>query len=111
MNLLQIILSLEHLQNEGFQALGATWFKPDNITSYAQFAKENQVTGMIQTRWTGYFGNSSLLAGQYNQAYAYLNAANAFWNTNAPPLEDAPQYFRDNVAFIFSCSHTSRPNH
>ncbi len=87
--------SLEHLQAEGFQALGATWFKPDNITSYAQFAKQKQASGMIQTRWTGYFGNSSLLSGQYNQAYAYLSAANAFWNANALPLENAPKYFRD----------------
>ena len=87
--------SLEELQAEGFEALGATWFKPDNIANYAKFAKEKQAKGMIQTRWTGYFGNSTLLNGQYNQAYAYLSAANAFWNANAPPLESAPKYFRD----------------
>ncbi len=86
---------LEHLQTEGFQALGATWFKLDNITSYAQFAKENHASGMIQTRWTGYFGNNNLLTSQYNQAYAYLSAANVFWNASAPSLENAPLYFRD----------------
>ena len=87
--------SLERLQAEGFQVLGATWFKPDNITSYAQFAKQKQASGMIQTRWTGYFGNSSLLMGQYNQAYAYLSAANVFWNADALPLNNTPKYFRD----------------
>lgn len=87
--------SLEHLQTAGFQALGATWAKPENITSYAKFTKEKQASGMIQTRWSGYFGNSSLLLGQYNQAYAYLNAANIFWNTTAKSLKNFPQYFRD----------------
>ncbi len=91
----EVYSSLQHLQTAGFRALGATWFKPENITSYAQFAQQRQASGMIQTRWTGYFGNNSMLTGQYNQAYAYLNAANVFWNANALPLNNAPKYFRD----------------
>lgn len=85
--------TIDTLQEAGFAVLGASWYDPDNIRSYAQYA-EQRALGMLQTRWTGYFGNSSLLAGQYPQAYAYLHAAQHFWQPTAPALDDAPARFR-----------------
>ena len=85
--------TIDTLQAAGFRVLGASWYEPDNIRSYAQYAA-GRSRGMLQTRWTGYFGNSSLLAGQYPQAYAYLHAAQHFWQPSAPALEDAPARFR-----------------
>ena len=84
---------LERLQEADFEVLGATWSDPEAITLFARDAAETGALGMVQTRWTGYFGNASALYGQYDQFYAYLSAANAFWNPSAPPLRDAPARF------------------
>ena len=86
--------SLRQLQDAGFAAMGASWHRPENILSYARYAAAQQARGMIQTRWTGYFGNNTMLAGQFEQVHAYLSAANAFWNPEAGPLYDAPTRFR-----------------
>lgn len=91
--------TIDTLSDAGFAVLGASWYDPDNIRSYAQYTAQrrqdnDKVQGMVQTRWTGYFGNSSLLAGQYPQAYAYLHAAQHFWQPSAPALGDAPARFR-----------------
>jgi len=91
--------TIDTLSEAGFAVLGAAWYDPDNIRSYAQYAAQRSqasanIRGMVQTRWTGYFGNSSLLAGQYPQAYAYLHAAQHFWQPAAPVLNDAPARFR-----------------
>ena len=82
------------LQNAGFDVLGASWYNPDNISSYARFAADTQTPGMIQTRWTGYAGNASATSSQYQQMYAYLTAANAFWNPDAPTLNNPAVRFR-----------------
>ncbi|MFC6748164.1 hypothetical protein [Deinococcus aquaticus] len=50
---------------------------------------------MIQTRWTGYFGNPSLWDGNAEQGVAFVRAASAFWNPAAPPLTDAAARYRD----------------
>lgn len=91
--------TIDTLSDAGFAVLGASWYDPDNIRSYAQYTAQRRqnndnVQGMVLTRWTGYFGNSSLLAGQYPQAYAYLHAAQHFWQPSAPALGDAPARFR-----------------
>ncbi|MEM6430588.1 MAG: glycoside hydrolase family 20 zincin-like fold domain-containing protein [Deinococcota bacterium] len=91
--------TIDTLQEAGFEVLGASWFEPDNIFTYARYAHARDALGMIQTRWTGYFGNSSLLAGQFPQAYAYLTAAQSFWNPQADPLEDAAIRFREAWAW------------
>jgi hypothetical protein len=50
--------------------------------------------GLVQTRWTGYFGNAGVLRGQYRQVYAYVTAAAAGWNPAADPPAAAPAWFR-----------------
>lgn len=85
---------VSELQAAGFPAYGASWFDADNITAFARSAARHHAEGMIHTRWTGYFGNRTVLTNQYPQVYAYLKAAHAFWNPHAEPLEDAPARFR-----------------
>jgi hypothetical protein len=91
--------TVDTLQEAGFEVLGASWFEPDNIYTYARYIDNRDALGMIQTRWTGYFGNSSLLAGQFPQAYAYLSAAQSFWNPQLDALEDAAIRFREAWAW------------
>ncbi|CAN5906619.1 hypothetical protein BH24DEI2_BH24DEI2_23030 [soil metagenome] len=85
---------LTALQEVGFEVLGTSWQDPDNITAYSRFAHAAGAAGMVQARWTGYFASSEVLHGSFEQLYAYLSAANAFWNVDAPVLEDAPERFR-----------------
>ena len=85
---------LTALQEAGFEVLGTSWQDPDNITAYARFAYDAGAAGMVQARWTGYFASSEVPHGSFEQLYAYLSAANAFWNVAAPVLADAPERFR-----------------
>jgi hexosaminidase len=82
------------LQQAGFDAVGSSWKDADNIIAYAKDGKEKNTFGMLQTRWTGYFGNAEVIHGQYDQIYSYLIAANQFWNVDAGVLEDAAIRFR-----------------
>jgi hexosaminidase len=85
---------LTTLQQGGFEVIGSSWKDSDNIRAYALDGKTKNAFGMLQTRWTGYFGNAEVIHGQYDQIYSYLVAANDFWNTEAEPLEDAAIRFR-----------------
>ncbi len=85
---------LTAVQQAGFEVLGTSWQDPDNIAAYARFAHDAGAAGMVQARWTGYFAGSEVLHGSFEQLYAYLSAANVFWNVDAPTLEDAPERFR-----------------
>ncbi len=85
---------LTEVQKAGVEVLGTSWQDPNNITAYARFAHDAGAAGMVQARWTGYFAASEVLHGSFEQLYAYLSAANAFWNVDAPALENAPERFR-----------------
>lgn len=72
--------SLDRFRAWGFPVLGATWYRHDNIASFARDALRAGAGGMVRTTWTGYFGNRGALPSQYHQIYAYLVAADHFWN-------------------------------
>lgn len=86
--------SLRRLREAGFRVIGASWSKPENITSFARAAKRHGALGMLQTRWSGYFGDAAVLQRDYPQVYAYLVAASAFWNPDAPVPGDPAARFR-----------------
>jgi len=86
--------SLRRLREAGFQVIGASWSKPENITSFARAAKRHGALGMLQTRWSGYFGDAAVLRRDYPQVYAYLVASSAFWNPDAPIPDDPAARFR-----------------
>lgn len=86
---------LATIKAAGFPTLGAAWFDPLNPENFAKSAQKYAVGGMIQTRWTGYFGNPSIWDGAAEQGQAYLRAANAFWNPAAPPLAAPDLAYRD----------------
>ena len=78
----------------GFPVLGASWKDAGNPEGMARAAAQAGA-GMIQTRWNGYFGNPSVWDGMAEQGVAYVRAANAFWNPQAPALRDAAALYRD----------------
>ncbi|MEW6047039.1 MAG: glycoside hydrolase family 20 zincin-like fold domain-containing protein [Bacillota bacterium] len=88
--------SVREIRAAGFPVIGATWYRPGNAESFARSALRDGAIGMLQTRWTGYFGNPSVADGQTEQAVAYIRAAASFWNPDAPVSEEvAARRFAD----------------
>lgn len=83
------------IQKLGFPTFGASWSDPGNAEGHAQAAASIGAQGMIQTRWTGYFGNPSIWDGNADQGTPFVRAAGAFWNPAAPPVKDAELRYRD----------------
>lgn len=79
----------------GFPALGASWYSPGNPQSIAQAALRYGSLGVLQTRWSGYFGNATMFDGQAEQAVAYWAAASSFWNPTQPIPSDLSLRYRD----------------
>ncbi len=86
---------LGQIKAAGFPTLGASWADVGSAEGQAQAAARAGINGMIQTRWTGYFGNPSIWDGAAEQGVAYVRAANAFWNPAAAPLRNADLLYRD----------------
>ncbi len=73
--------SIERLRSLGFPVLAASWHRPGNIASLSADARRAGASGMVQTTWTGYFGNRAALQSLYHQIYAYTAAADHFWSS------------------------------
>lgn len=86
---------LGQIKGLGFPVLGASWADPGNAEALAKGSVQAGAAGMIQTRWTGYFGNPSIWDGAANQGVAYVRGAAAFWNPAAPALTGAEGLYRD----------------
>jgi hexosaminidase len=86
---------IDAIQKNGFRVFGSSWFAPNSPESMAQAVARVGAFGAIQTRWSGYFGNTTMLDGQVEQGIAYVNAGNAFWNTAAPIPTDSASRYRD----------------
>ena len=79
----------------GFPTLAAPWRDPQNPETFAKSALKYGAEGLLQTRWSGYFGNPSVWDGQADQGVAYLRGGNAAWNPAAPPVETPAARYRD----------------
>lgn len=86
--------TLSRIKALGFPVLGASWKDAGNPEGMARAAAQVGA-GMIQTRWNGYFGNPSVWDGMAEQGVAYVRAANAFWNPQAPTVQGAAALYRD----------------
>ncbi|MBI3945924.1 MAG: family 20 glycosylhydrolase [Armatimonadetes bacterium] len=80
--------SLGILRDAGFEVWAATWQRPENIHGFARAAAERG-SGLIQTTWTGYYGNRTALRREFPQFAAYVLAAGYAWRPDGPPPETA----------------------
>ncbi|WP_415789195.1 glycoside hydrolase family 20 zincin-like fold domain-containing protein [Deinococcus saxicola] len=90
--------TVQQITSLGFPVLGASWDEAGNAEGLTDAAVKAGALGMIQTRWTGYFGNPSIWDGQAQQGVAYVRAAGAFWNPDARPVQSAEAIYRDLYA-------------
>jgi hypothetical protein len=89
--------TLAYAQSQGFRVMGASWNAIGNPEAIASAAARVNAFGAIQTRWSGYFGNPTMVEGQTEQGIAYVNAGSAFWNPSAPTVStlEAGARYRD----------------
>ena len=91
--------SLDRLRAWGFPVLAATWYRHENIASFAWDGRRAGTAGMLRTTWTGYFGNRTALL-QTQQIASYLAAGDHFWSANGSrpridPIEAAARFRGD----------------
>ena len=86
---------IDAIQKQGFRTIGSSWFANGNPESIGSAVARVGAFGALQTRWSGYFGNATLLDGQVEQGIAYFNAGNAFWNPGSPAPSDVASRYRD----------------
>jgi hypothetical protein len=82
--------SIDFYQEHGFKTIGCTWYIPRNIQGFSQYAAKKNTYGMMQTTWTGYFGNATALEKEFQQIYAYILAADYFWSPLPKKLGELP---------------------
>ncbi|MBK8915244.1 MAG: beta-N-acetylhexosaminidase [Phycisphaerales bacterium] len=85
--------SLDIFHAAGHDTLACTWNRPHNITGFARAAYETGSLGLIQTTWAGYSLDEARLIASMQQYAAYVLAAEAGWNADAPPDPDAYPWF------------------
>ena len=76
---------LQIFQNEGFSAIGSSWYEPGNIKGWARQIIQHHAKGLLQTTWDGYDSNASLLNSGFRQYSAFIDAADAAWSGNVLP--------------------------
>lgn len=70
--------STEFLKASGFDVLGATWWNPKNIQTFAEYVERAGAMGMLQTTWLGHF-SSAKWTSEARQYEAHVHAAEHFW--------------------------------
>ena len=78
-------VNLEAFGGDGFQTVAATWYRPGNITNFAQAAHDRKSEGLLQTTWAGYSLDPGRFQKELHQYAAYVLAAEAAWNADRPP--------------------------
>lgn len=87
--------AIKAIRDLGFGVIGASWFSAGNPEAMAKASLQYGANGVLQTRWSGYFGNLSLLDGQSEQGVAYFNAASSFWNPSQPVPGNLANRYRE----------------
>ncbi|WP_034353115.1 beta-N-acetylhexosaminidase [Deinococcus phoenicis] len=90
--------TLGRIKTLGFPVLGASWAEPGNAEGLARAAAQAGALGMIQTRWSGYFGNPSIWDGMAEQGVALVRAGASFWNPAGRAVANADALYRDLYA-------------
>jgi hypothetical protein len=72
--------NVRDLLARGFPVIGATWFEPEHIASFARSAHQSGAWGMLQTTWTREHKGTSLLTDEFPQFAAWVTAGDCFWN-------------------------------
>ncbi len=87
--------SLGIWRQEGFDAVGASWFSPVNIQNLTQAAIKADQKGLLQTTWAGYNFQINDNESSWYQYMMYIYAAHCAWSGDTTPYEQLPWTVRD----------------
>lgn len=91
--------SLKLFKDEGFEAVGAPWYIPDNIRNLAKACVDYKAKGLLQTTWAGFNFRIDNHEESWFQYWVYLLAAHYAWTGADTPVDDLPfraqNVFRD----------------
>ncbi|CCQ95803.1 hypothetical protein CULT_300026 [[Clostridium] ultunense Esp] len=90
---------IKQLMKLGFDVIGATWYKPDNISTFAKYMKNIGGKGLLQTTWAGHFGSTTAFSKDLKQYSVHLWSAEMLWNAEGnKQIEDLP--YRPEKLFL-----------
>ncbi|MGB9620010.1 MAG: family 20 glycosylhydrolase, partial [Armatimonadota bacterium] len=89
--------SIDFYKSLGFPVIGCTWYNPRNIALFSKYAASREIMGMMQTTWTGFAPEETVLKQWPEQAYAYVLSAAWSWNPYAFDVDTIP--YRADVIF------------
>ncbi len=72
--------SLDYYQDKGFQVLGCSWFRGQNIARFSRYGAKSDILGMMYTTWAGYDKNDSIAEREYKQVMGYITQGDYAWN-------------------------------
>jgi len=82
--------SLGLFKSEGFDAVGAAWYRPENIANLSQACSLYGVKGFLQTTWAGFNFKLEDNEKEWFQYWAYILAAHYAWTGDKTPPEKLP---------------------
>jgi hypothetical protein len=111
--------SLRVFNEDGFDAVGCTWYDPNNIVRFARAARvqhdatrkaqssgdekqSGQTLGLVQTTWAGYSFDQNSFDANFDQYAAYLLAAEAAWTGGYESADEVGFDFRREFARLWT---------
>ena len=88
--------TLDFFKQHCFKVIGCTWYNPVNLHNFSADAYKRGIDGMMQTTWTGFQPEETVLKEQFHQIHSYILGAAWAWSPGAPTLDDLP-YESDQV--------------
>jgi hexosaminidase len=88
--------TLDFFKQHGFKVIGCTWYNPKNLCYFSADAYKRGIVGMMQTTWTGFWPEQTVLRDEFHQIHSYILGAAWAWSPGSPTLDDLP-YESDRV--------------
>jgi len=88
--------TLDFYKQRGFKVIGCTWYNPKNLYHFSADACKRGIEGMMQTTWTGFQPEETVMKEQFHQIHSYILGAAWAWSPGSPTLDDLP-YESDRV--------------
>ena len=99
------VKSLQLWKIEGFEPIATSWYRPENIRSFALAADVENV-GTLQTSWAGYESSEANMLKNLDQFTAFVLAGDYGWSGRTEKINELPY----NATQVFGKMYNPRPS-